>query len=242
MTPIAPPEHKQKIRIIPLLTKNQCSKSVLESEAPTTSESDTLKLRNIQVIADLISKRIGNDKCLVFAHDWAKLNDADNLIMCRLDSRGLNGYTQHSNVLCLFHGNPLPTATKAFEALAKKHSGCYKSLIHAWKCTHLYERVLQNVYRCSLRIKESLVDVTLYVQDELVAEYLVKTYLPTAIIDRSLAKEYKTPKKRGPSGEPQEAEAIALLEAGMKPAKVAKATRIEVGKIYEYQRKLKAAA
>ncbi len=244
LTPKHPPEHKQNIRIVPLLSKNQCSKSVLESLASTTNnEQQTAQIRNIQLITNTVSKRINNNgKCLVFAHDWAKLDTAENLIMCKLDSRGLNSYTNHSNVLCLFHGNPLPTATKAFEALAKKHAGCYKSLINAWKRTNLYERTLQNAYRCSLRVMDSLADVCLFVQDESVADYLMQTYLPTAHIDNTLIKEYKAPKKRGPAGEPEESAAVALLELGVKPAKVAVQTGIAIGKIYEYKRKLKAAA
>lgn len=244
LTPNTSPEHKQNIKIMPLLTKNQCSKSVLESLSSSVNpKNENVQIRNIQVVANMVSKHVGlNDKCLVFAHDWAKLDDIDNLTMCKLDSRGLNHYTNQSNVLCLFHGNPLPTSIKAFEALAKKYSGCYKSLMAAWKYTNLYERTLQNAYRCSLRISDSLDDVCLYVQDESVADFLIRTYLPTAKIDRSLIKEYKTPKKRGPTGEIQKPAAIELLEAGFKPAMVAKQTGISIGKIYEYKRELKAAA
>lgn len=244
LTPSHPPEHQQNIRIIPLLSQNQCSKSVLESlESTDNNEKNSMQIRNIQAIANTVSKCMGySGKCLVFAHEWAKLDYSENLIMCKLDSRGLNSYTNQSNVLCLFHGNPLPTATKAFEAIAKKYSRCQKSLINAWKRTHLYERTLQNIYRCSLRVRHSLTDVSLFVQDESVADYLIQTYLPTARIDNSLIKEYKTPKKRGRAGEPKEPTAIALLTSGLKPSKVAEQTGIAVSKIYEYQRKLKAAA
>lgn len=244
LTPNSPPEHQQNIKIVPLLSKGQCSKSVLESlESTNDNQQNTAQIRNIQVIANMVSKHIDdNSKCLVFAHDWAKLDESKKFIMCKLDSRGLNGHTDQSNVLCLFHGNPLPTAAKVFEALAKKYSKCQKSLIHAWKRTHLYERALQNVYRCSLRARSSLKDVNLFVQDESVADYLIQTYLPTAKIDNTLIKEYKTPKKRGKAGETNEPAAMELLKLGLKPSKVAKQTGIEVGKIYEYQRKLKAAA
>lgn len=244
LTPSPPPEHQQNIRIIPLLSQNQCSKNVLESLAPiNNNEKSSVQIRNIQVIANMVSKHIGNnDKCLAFVHDWANLDEPKNFIMCKLDSRGLNSYINESNVLCLFHGNPLPTAGRVFEALAKKYLGCQKSLIEAWKRTHLYERTLQNIYRCSLRTRNSLTEVNLYVQDELVADYLTRTYLPTAKIDNSLVKEYKSPKKRGRAGEPEEPAAIALLEQGMKPSKVAEQTGISVQKIYEYKRKLKAAA
>ncbi|PNB72079.1 hypothetical protein C1X64_21770 [Pseudomonas sp. GW456-E7] len=243
LTPSPPPEHQQNIRIIPLLSQNQCSKNVLESLSYVNDNHNPTQIRNIQVIANKVSKNIGNNgKCLVFAHDWANLDAPENFTMCKLDSRGLNAYTNESNVLCLFHGNPLPTATKAFEALAKKYTGCHKSLINAWKRTHLYERTLQNIYRCSLRVRNSLTDVSLFVQDESVADYLTQTYLQTAKIDKCLIKEYKSPKKRGRAGEPEEPTAIALLTSGLKPSKVAEQTGISVRKIYEYQRKLKAAA
>lgn len=244
LTPSPPPKHQQNITIIPLLSQNQCSKSVLDSLASiNNNEQSTAQIRNIQIIANMVSKQIGNNgKCLVFAHDWANLDELENFIMCKLDSRGLNAYTNESSVLCLFHGNPLPTATRAFEALAKKYSGRHKSLIKAWKRTHLYDRTLQNIYRCSLRVRNSFTDVYLFVQDESVADYLIQTYLPTARIDSSLVKEYKAPKKRGRGGEPEEPAAIALLELGIKPSKVAEQTGIAVRKIYEYQRKLKAAA
>lgn len=242
LTPNESPKHKKKVTIYPMLTSDQCSKSVLNSTFKpinVTAMADAEK-RNIQIIADLASEIVGpNRQCLVFVQDWAMLDYKSNLIKCPMDSRGLNIWLHVPDALCMFHGNHVTIATKCLMYLAEKYNKPYESLREAWKRTHLFDATLQNVYRCSLRDETSTADVNLYVQTYEVAEYLVTMYLEDAIIDMKYARTYREHQTPGPKPETGKSEAIRLLASGLKPAVVAEQMKISVGKIYNYKKETK---
>lgn len=242
LTPSKPPEHKNKVTIYPMLTSDQCSKSVLNATFKPKNEIELADAgkRNIQIIADSVLHIVGPDrKCLVFVQDWAMLDHPNNLIKCPMDSRGLNDWLYVSNVLCMFHGNHVTTATKCLQYLAKKYNKSYESLREAWKQTYLFDATLQNVYRCSLRDNTSIADVNLYIQTYEVAEYLVAMYLDDATIDMRYARTYRQHETPGPKPENRKHEAMRLLASGLKPAVVALKTEISVQKIYNYNKNLK---
>lgn len=242
LTPSQSPKQKKKVTIYPMLTSDQCSKSVLNSifKPKNATAMAGAGKRNIQMIADLTSDILGpNRQCLAFVQDWAVLDYKTNLIECPMDSRGLNEWLHVPNVLCMFHGNHVTTATKCFQYLAEKYNKSYESLRDAWKRTYLFDATLQNVYRCSLRDGTSTADVNLYVQTYEVAEYLVNMYLEGAVIDMRYARTYRQRETPGPKPETGKSEAMRLLASGLKPAIVAEQMKISVGKIYNYKKEIK---
>lgn len=244
LTPSKPPKHRKKIKIHPMLTSDQCSKSALNSPYKPENANQVAEpgKRNIQIIADLVSEIVSPDRqCLVFVQDWAELDYKNNLIECPMDSRGLNLWLHVSDVLCMFHGNHVTVATKCLMQLAEKYDQSYDSLRKAWTQTHLFDATLQNVYRCSLRDQTSTADVNLYVQTYEVAEYLINMYLEGAVIDMKYARTYRKPEAPGPKPEPRKSEAMRLLASGLKPAAVTKRTEILVSTIYNYNKERKQA-
>lgn len=242
LKPNDPPKHKQKVTIYPMLTAGQCSKAVLNSKFKPKNTKSTAGVgkRNIQVIADFVSDIVdSNRQCLVFVQDWAMLDYKINLVKCPMDSRGLNEWLHTSDVLCMFHGNHITTATRCLKHLAEKYNKSYDSLRDAWKRTYLFDATLQNVYRCSLRDGTSTADVNLYVQTYEVAEYLVTMYLEGAVIDMRYARTYRQRETPGPKPETGKSEAMRLLASGLKPAVVAEQMKISVGKIYNYKKEIK---
>ncbi|WP_330216220.1 hypothetical protein [Pseudomonas sp. AM8] len=242
LTPHKPSKHRKKITIYPMLTSDQCSKSVLNSPYKPENANQVVETgtRNIQVIADLVSEIVDPGRqCLVFVQDWAKLDYKNNLIKCNMDSRGLNLWSHVHDALCMFHGNHVTIATKCLMQLAEKYNQSYESLRNAWTQTYLFDATLQNVYRCSLRDQTSTADVILYVQTYEVAEYLINTYLEGAVIDMKYARTYRKLEAPGPKPEPGKSEAMRLLATGLKPAIVAKRTEISVNTIYNYNKERK---
>jgi len=238
LTPQEPDEHRQKITIYPMLARGQCSKTVLDGGV-TNKEGDSDRSdRVIQAIANKVIEAVGmNDKCLVFVQDWAKLAEASNLIFCKMDSRGINSYQNVSNVLCMFHGNHVTTATLCFQAVAAKYGRSYESLRDAWTRTFLLDATLQNAYRCSLRDSASLKPVSLYVQTYDVAASLKNLYMPNAVIDMQFCSQYKEFKPRGRKRQPKRDEIMALLAAGFTAAEIAQRTQLKRSTVYNYTRK-----
>ncbi|WP_152609439.1 DEAD/DEAH box helicase family protein [Pseudomonas simiae] len=241
LTPDKPEEHKQKVTIYPLLQDGQCSKSVLNSEMKVqTLPGEFSFVRNIQLVADVVKEVVGEeDDCLIFVQDWAKLNCHDNFTRCPTDSRGLNSYSSASNVFCMFHGNHVTTATMCFKRLAVKYGKSYSSLRDAWTQTFLYDATLQNAYRCSLRDKESVASVRLFVQTYMVADYLKRTYLYDAVIDTGYTKSYGEQKKRGPKPNLQRDEAIRMLESGFTVVEVMDKFKLPKSTVKNYKSRLK---
>ncbi|POF88255.1 DEAD/DEAH box helicase [Pseudomonas putida] len=240
LTPDKPKPHSQQITIYPMLAAGQCSKTVLNgkpSRAEVAQESVDSD-RVIQIVADTVSKAVGEDaECLVFVQDWACLKEARNMKLCKMDSRGINSYRDTSNVLCMFHGNHVTTATLCLQAIATKYNKTYESLRDAWLRTFLYDATLQNVYRCSLRDSESKVPVKLYVQTHDVAIFLKNIYMYDACIDFAHIEKYRDFQRRGRKAHPKRNEIITLLAAGLSPAEIIKKTNLPGSTVYNYSRR-----
>lgn len=243
LTPDQPDPHFQRVTIYPMLAADQCSKTVLNGDVELTAEQirvGATHKRVIQAVTDKVSEAVGLDQqCLVFVQQWASLGCPENMVIRNMDSRGLNDMTTLSNVLCMFHGNHITTATNCLKLIAKKYGSSYESLQEAWKRTFLFDATLQNVYRCSLRNPTSTVDVALYVQTYEVAEYLVDTFIENAIIDMKFIETYRKYKKRGRKSNPKRDEAISLLERGLSPAQVIEETGLPDTTVYNYSRELR---
>jgi hypothetical protein len=243
LTPDKPEPHLQRVTIYPMLAADQCSKTVLNGDMELTEEEKAVggtPKRVIQVVTDKVSVAVGlGQQCLVFVQQWAALSYPQNMIKRDMDSRGLNDMTNVSNVLCMFHGNHVTTATNCLKLIAEKYGASYESLQKAWKRTFLFDATLQNVYRCSLRNSRSIEDVALYVQTYEVAEYLVDTFIENATIDMRFIETYRNFKKRGRKSNPKRDEAIGLLERGLSPAQVMEKTGLPNATVYNYSRKLR---
>lgn len=220
------------VTIYPMLSdKNYCSRGVLDSV--DSASDDGCKV--LQSMAKLIYQQLtSHDSCLMFAYKWGKNAHSTKFIQCKIDSRGLNNFTDTHCAFTAFHGNPNPLAYKSLEYIAKKYNRPTDELQKAWKFTYKLEMTLQNVFRTSLRSKTIDKPVNLYVQDNEVADFLKSTYLPNAKIDSSLARTYKEKKKPGPAPHPESERAITMLKAGMKQADVARETMLNKMTICKY--------
>lgn len=225
------------VTIYPMLSdKNHCSRGVLDSVDDASNDG----CKVLQSMANLIDQQLINQEyCLMFAYKWGKNAHSGKFIQCKIDSRGLNSFTDTHCAFTAFHGNPNPLDYKSFEYIAKKYNRPTDELQNAWKFTYKLEMTLQNVFRTSLRSKTTDKPVKLYVQDNEVANFLKSMYLPNAKIDDSLAKTYKEKKKPGPTPHPERERAITMLQAGMKQAVVARATKLDKMTICNYAKAIR---
>lgn len=242
MTPPQPKPHPQRITVLPLLKSGQCSKGVLDSVH--SKDDDGSEVRVYQAV---INKVINwcKSKCLVFAHSWAQIPYDDLVEICPLDSRGMNCYQHIHNVICLFHGNPLPTAMPMIDVISAKYGKSSRSLREALRQTDFYDRLVQCIYRCSIRDRKSMEEVFLFVQNIEAAEFLINNFMPNAHIDYSLMAEYKVKDLPGPKSKfaQFEARAMELALQGLKPRQIVKLIpEVEIEYIYEVNRKIRANA
>lgn len=225
-------DNVKDVTIYPMLSdKNHCSRGVLDSV--DSASNDGCKV--LQSMAKFINQQLTNrESCLMFAYKWGQNVHSGNFIQCKIDSRGLNNFTDTHCAFTAFHGNPNPLAYKSLEYIAKKYNRPTDELQKAWKFTYKLEMTLQNVFRTSLRSKTIDKPVKLYVQDNEAADFLKSTYLPDAKIDNSMARTYKEKKKPGPAPHPERERAIILLKNGMKQADVARETMLDKMTICKY--------
>ncbi|MFL1415889.1 DEAD/DEAH box helicase family protein [Pseudomonas fildesensis] len=230
-------DNNKNVTIYPMLSdKNYCSRGVLDSL--DGSSNDGYKV--LQSMTNLIDKQLATrESCLMFAYNWGKNSHSSKFKQCKIDSRGLNNFTDTHSAFTAFHGNPNPLAYKSLEYIANKYNRSMSELQTAWKFTYKLEMTLQNVFRTSLRSKAIDEPVKLYVQDNETAYYLKSAYLPNANIDDSLAKTYKEKKKPGPTPHPERERAIIMLQAGMKQAVVARATKLDKMTICKYAKAIR---
>jgi hypothetical protein len=228
-------------RIYPMLTRNNTfSKSLAVAE----NESQP-GIKNLNVMVARVLEKIGDDTCLFFTHEWGQVFYDSRIIICKVDSRGIDSLKEHHNAMVAIHGNPTAPERRSLEYIAKKHGSSLAELTQAWKVTKKFEVALQSVFRTGLR-KTYLHDgseftcekeICLYVQDYEAVDYL-KRFLPTAIIDESLAACYKTEKKRGRRQHPNKPMMIRMINARHTTEEIRKETGLSRKTICEERRLL----
>jgi hypothetical protein len=229
------------IRIYPMLTKNDTfSKSLAVAE----NESQP-GVTNLNLMVSRMLEKIGNDTCLFFTHEWGQVFYGSSIIVCKVDSRGIDSLKEHHNAMVAIHGNPTAPERRSLEYLAKKHGSSLAELTQAWKVTKKFEVTFQNVFRTGLR-KTYVQDgseitcekeIGLFVQDYETLDFL-KLFLPTAIIDESLVARYKTEKKRGRRQHPNKPMMIHMIKARYTTEEIRKETGLSRKTICEERRLL----
>lgn len=161
-------------------------------------------------------------KPLLFANKWIRHKQKSKVQQVQMDCRGLNGYDSATEAILLFGGNPSPSDMRGLEYLSKKYGQDLQVMQTAFVTTRLLEPSLQAATRTAIRRMDNTSPVRLYVQDERVARYLMKTYLPHALIDWSLREKIPVKPDRRKQEHPQQQEALALKQEGVPNKEIAR--------------------
>lgn len=201
-------EYTSPVRIYPIMPKGR----IFSKQAMQTAHGDK---RLIDVVLSMTLERT-RSKPLLLANKWAGFQHLSQVQYVRKDCRGLNDFDAATEIILLFGGNPSPSDLKGLEHLQEKYG---TSFMEAFITTRLLEPSLQAVTRTAIRRSDNTNPIHLYVQDERVAQYLLDTYFPNAVIDWSLSEEIPVKPDGRKREHPQYAEVLQQLSDGV-PIKV----------------------
>lgn len=173
-----------KVTIHPFLAENETyskSKALLKSGKPELNYEEGCLLDDW--LQHDVFRIIDDKRAILVAHSWCnpKLPIAkdgqSNITPTQIDSRGINKYDDYSIAICLQHGNLTPIeSSRSTPTLAKllsiKHEINASHIVDAIKYERFYESTLQSVCRTALRCRDHEGDITLFVQDLDIAEFL----------------------------------------------------------------------
>lgn len=164
-----------------------------------------------------------NGTPLLFNNNWAFFRwlPRGDAHRCPIDSRGLNEYQAETDAILLFGGNPSPSDQLALEFLATKYGRVF---LHGFIVTRLLEPSLQAATRTAIRDRNNTKPIQLFVQDGRVAEYLVSTYMPDAVIDWSLSEICPAGEDRRTTPDARRVQVYELFTQGKKNAEIARLT------------------
>ena len=162
---------------------------------------------------------------LLFSNNWAVFRwlPRGDVHRCSIDSRGLNEYQAETDAILLFGGNPSPSDQLALEFLATKYGRVF---LQGFIITRLLEPSLQAATRTAVRDRSNTKPIQLFVQDGRVADYLIKTYMPHAIVDWSLSGIIPVQKDGRKTEDPRKCKVYDLFEQGKKNAEIVRITGI----------------
>ena len=240
--------YNSPIKIYPVMPQgHRYSRTVAKRTTNGGSTTDQQKTHEPMVIDDILRavlQRTTGTPLLFSNKSWTSFwwLPKGAVHRCAIDSRGLNEYQGETDAILLFGGNPSPSEKLALEYLAKKYSRDFRQ---AFVTTRLLEPSLQAATRTAVRVRGNTQPITIFVQDERVADYLVKTYMPNAVIDWSFS--HITPVK--PDGrkveDQRKPDVFALFEQNItSPTKISKITTVSrntIPKWLKEWRSLKAA-
>lgn len=173
-----------QVTIYPFLSKNETyskSRALLKRGKPELNYEEGCLLDDW--LQHDVFRIIGNKKAILVAHSWCnpKLpiteDGQSNIARTIIDSRGINEYDDYSTAICLQHGNLTPIeSSRSTPTLAKLLSSKKEinasDIVDAIKYERFYESTLQSVCRTALRARDYEGDITLFVQDLDIAEFL----------------------------------------------------------------------
>ena len=161
-------------------------------------------------------------KPILFSNKWVRHKEKGRVQEVSMDCRGLNGYDSATEAILLFGGNPSPSDGEGLKYLSRKYEQDMQVMKAAFVATRLLEPSLQAVTRTAIRRMDNTSPVRLYVQDERVAQYLMETYLPHAVIDWSLSKKIPVKLDGRRKEHPQKQAALALVKEGVPDKAIAR--------------------
>jgi|Deesub1362B_J571_1020462.scaffolds.fasta_scaffold00494_3 hypothetical protein len=216
------------VTIYPVMPKGRnYSKSAVTMTAHGSSASDQPKQGEPLVIDDILKatlqRSIGTP--LLFCNNWASFRwlPKRTVYRCSIDSRGLNEYQGETDAILLFGGNPSPSDQLALEFLATKYGREFRQ---GFIVTRFLEPSLQAATRTAVRDRSNTKPIQLFVQDGRVAEYLVSTYMPHAVIDWSLSEICPVGEDRRTTVDVRRAQVCELFAQGKKNAEIARLTGV----------------
>lgn len=179
-----------------------------------------------------------NGTPLLFSNEWAgfKWLNKKTVHVCSIDSRGLNDYQGETDAILLFGGNPSPADKRSLQYLATKYARDFR---HAFAVTRLLEPSLQAATRTAVRVRGNTQPITIFVQDERVADYLVKTYMPNAVIDWSFSQITPVQPDGRKVEDPRKAQVFELFDQDMRNADIVRLTGVSRGSATNWKREWK---
>ncbi|WP_454837808.1 hypothetical protein [Pseudomonas mohnii] len=152
---------------------------------------------------------------LLFSNNWASFRwlPRGTVHRCSIDSRGLNEYQGETDAILLFGGNPSPSDKLALDYLAVKYG---REFHQGFIVTRLLEPSLQAATRTAIRDRDNSKPIQLFVQDGRVADYLISTYMPHAVVDWSLSKIIPVAQDGRTIEDPRKQQAYELFAHGTK--------------------------
>lgn len=233
--------YNSPITIYPVIPKGgnySKTKAIKIAGDSTLNQHETTPFTVVDVILKAALQKT-NGTPLLFSNDWAGFKWLNKKIVhdCSIDSRGLNDYQGETDAILLFGGNPSPSDKRALEYLTKKYS---RGFLKAFVTTRLLDPSLQAATRTAVRIKENTQPISLYVQDERVADYLVSTYMPNAVIDWSFSQATPVQPDGRKVEDPRKVQAFELFDQDMKNADIIRSTGISRGSATNWKREWKA--
>lgn len=214
------------ITIYPVMPKGRnYSKSAVTMTAHGGSHMDQQKqgepLMIDEILKAVLQQATGTP--LLFSNNWASFRwlPKGTVHRCPIDSRGLNEYQGETDAILLFGGNPSPSDRLALEFLRTKYSRVFRQ---GFIVTRFLEPSLQAATRTAVRDSSNTKPIQLFVQDGRVAEYLVSSYMPHAMIDWSLSEITPVAKDRRTTEDPRKLQVFELFAQGKKNTEIASIT------------------
>lgn len=216
------------VTIYPLMPEGRkYSKSTMTMVAHDGCTMDQHKQGQALVIDEVLKIVLprANGTPLLFSNNWAVFRwlPRGDVHRCSIDSRGLNEYQAETDAILLFGGNPSPSDQLALEFLATKYGRVF---LQGFIVTRLLEPSLQAATRTAVRDRSNIKPIQLFVQDGRVAEYLVSTYMPNAVIDWSLSEICPVGEDRRTTVDARRIQVCELFTQGKKNAEIARLTGV----------------
>jgi hypothetical protein len=193
--------------------------------------------RLIDIVLASVLERVDSTP-LLFANTWARFKTTPGVIYVPKDCRGLNSYTDATEAVALFGGNPSPSDSKGLEYLETKYGINFEE---SFVTNRLLEPTLQAVTRTAIRCHHNKKDIKFYVQDYRVVDYLVSTYFPDATIDWSLAGTVPIKRDGRKLDENTEEEVKRLISLNTSTSQIQRETGVSRPKITKMKKMHKAA-
>ena len=216
------------VTIYPVMPKGRnYSKSAVTMTAHDGSTTEQQKQGEPLVIDDILKatlqRSIGTP--LLFSNNWASFRwlPKGTVYRCSIDSRGLNEYQGETDAILLFGGNPSPSDQLALEFLSTKYG---REFQQGFLVTRLLEPSLQAVTRTAVRDRSNTKPMQLFVQDGRVADYLVSSYMPNAVIDWSLSEACPVGEDRRTTPDARRVQVYELFAQGKKNAEIVRLTGV----------------
>ncbi|MCP1500931.1 hypothetical protein J2Y86_005638 [Pseudomonas migulae] len=216
------------VTIYPVMPKGRnYSKSAVTMIAHGGGATDQPKQGELLVIDDILKAALQRTTGtpLLFSNNWAGLRwlPRGTVHRCSIDSRGLNEYQGETDAILLFGGNPSPSDQLALEFLATKYGREFRQ---GFIVTRFLEPSLQAATRTAVRDRRNTKPIQLFVQDGRVADYLIATYMPHAVIDWSLSEICPVGEDRRTTVDVRRVQVCELFAQGKKNAEIARLTGV----------------